>query len=709
MPRPSPPVLVKIPLLAMLLMLSGCAAEQRSSDGGPPAAPARVSFSDGRLTLEYDGAVIFSGSVTSAAEVLLTEVISETGPVTQAIRLQADDLRSPFTLHGEVSAGPESFGCEVDRRRTGLDIVRHASGPSRSRLNRAVYDRRSDWVLSVDLPTRVTVTPQEGRGTGNSFDLEAEGAYITLRFRPRWYGQHRGLEFFRPWENDVWPESVAGWCSWFAYGRDIDEATLRRAAEVFGRELRPFGYTYFQMDDGYQRDPGGPPETWLTPNEKFPSGLTDLAARIRAQGLVPGIWTYASFHDRAYVQTHPERFVQRPGGEPAHGMWVGYVMDASIRSTLDEIVRPIYRGLKEMGWGYFKVDALRHLRYEGYNSSPQYFAERGLDRVEVFRDFALAVREEIGPESFMLGCWGIRPELIGIIDGCRIGGDGFSYAGLAQYNSFNNVIWRNDPDHVELTPEEAWRSCMVTSLTGSLLMLTDRPERYESALAEPARRAAPVLFTRPGQIFDVDPSRSMYLGAVDTEVSGDGHRIFDANLTPRCDLFLLEVNRDFDSWVVLGRMGGDDGRIPFYELGLDRDGEYHVHEFWAGRYLGSFTQEFSPGPIDPRFGCQLFAIRPVRDHPQILSTSRHISCGGLELAGVRWEDGVLTGRSGLVAGDDYTITFSEPPGGWICTGVACDGARVTGNYLRGGVRRVTLRSDAAAEVTWTLRYRFGGN
>jgi hypothetical protein len=35
-------------------------------------------------------------------------------------------------------------------------------------------------------------------------------------------------------------------------------------------------------------------------------------------------------------------------------------------------------------------------------------------------------------------------------------------------NSFNNVVWRNDPDHIELSDREAWRSTMVTSLTGSL-------------------------------------------------------------------------------------------------------------------------------------------------------------------------------------------------------------------------------------------------
>ena len=87
---------------------------------------------------------------------------------------------------------------------------------------------------------------------------------------------------------------------------------------------------------------------------------------------------------------------------------------------------------------------------------------------------------------------------------------------------------------------------MVTSLTGSLLLLTDKPERYRTPIVEPAKRAAPVLVTLPGQIFDVDPSRSAELWRVDAEVSGREPKPFDAGLTPACHLYLLEVNRPFE-------------------------------------------------------------------------------------------------------------------------------------------------------------------
>ena len=100
--------------------------------------------------------------------------------------------RSPIKLEGIVRGGAESFACEADRRdRRGAGplVVRHVSGRSRSLLNRAVYDRSADWVLSVDAGPAVTVRrPADGEADVLSA-WRAEGSEIVLRFRPRFYQQ----------------------------------------------------------------------------------------------------------------------------------------------------------------------------------------------------------------------------------------------------------------------------------------------------------------------------------------------------------------------------------------------------------------------------------------------------------------------------------------------------------------------------------------
>jgi hypothetical protein len=500
----------------------------------------------------------------------------------------------------------------------------------------------------------------------------------------------------------IWPGSIAGWISWFAFYDRVTEDDIVRTADVLSDVLLPFGYDILQIDDGYQNGEGLP-ELWLSANAKFPHGLAFLPQYIRSRGLRPGIWTNTAFKQRDFAEAHKDWFVTDASGRPAYGSWIQFSLDASNPKAVDAIVRPLYRGLREMGWDYFKVDALRHLRYEGYNAAADYFVRKKSGLAETYRRYVETIRQEIGRDVFLLGCWGIRPELIGLLDGCRIGTDGFSYAGLAQFNSWNNVVWRNDPDHIELN-DDRYRSTLVTSLTGSILLLTDKPELYRTAAAEPAKRAAPVLATLPGQLFDVDPSRSGALDRVDSEVSGSGPRVFDAGLTPACDLFLLEVNRPFESWAVLGRTGESVRAIRFADLGLDPSREYFVFEFWSKRLLGSFRGSFEPGPLDPVFRSQSLVIRARASNPQVLATSRHLTAGGVDLVDVSWKDGALSGRSRVVAGDTYDLYMTEPQGLRFVS-LRSEGAAVLETVREAGLIRIRLLAGQGREVAWSAAFK----
>jgi hypothetical protein len=636
----------------------------------------------------------------------VTSVALRGGAVDQVLALHAK--RGQVEIAGTVSASAEAFPCESDRASRALPVVRHSSGLSRSLLNQAVYDRRRDWVLSVDdrPHTAVAVTPVSDTRASRTFTLEARGGEIVLRFRPRFYQMHRGLLFFEPWTYAVWSKPVVGWCSWFAFFGEVTDRDVRRTADVVSEALRPYGYEYLQIDDGYQRGTGLP-QLWLKPNEKFPDGLEATASYIRGKGLRPGIWTNATFSQTAYAQEHRDWFVRDAAGNVARGNWIEHPVDSTAPGALDALVRPIYDGLRSMGWEYFKLDALRHLRYEGYNSYRGHFEKKNVAPGDALRRYVAAVRDEIGRDRFLLACWGVRPELVGVVDGCRIGTDGFSYAGLAQFNSFNNVVWRNDPDHIELSEKEAWRSTMVTSLTGSLFMLTDKPERYRTGFVEPARRAAPVLVTVPGQLYDVDPSRSAELARVDGEVSGRDPKPFDAGLTPVVNLYLLEVNRPFESWVVLGRTGGAFDEIRFEDIGLDPKKRYVVFEFWQRRLDLPDADSFRPGELPTKFNSQAFVIRERVPHPQLVATSRHLTGGGVDLLDVEWKDGVLSGRSTVVGGEPYELFLTEG-GSWRLAEMQCDGAAALPVTREGRLVTSGCRPNASGEIGWRARFETPG-
>jgi alpha-galactosidase len=698
-----------IPFFLIILAVAFSAARTEATSVAsltPPNAPAQIDIAGGRIAVRYAGRAIFQGTVDNGDEAFQGRVnVYKNGDrIEQVLLLTSSAPRRRMKLAGTVSGSGEAFPCEIERPARGPLLVRHASGLSRSLRNRAVYDRGADWALSVDFGPRAVVRPAGTATNGaRTFDLECEGNEIVLRFRPRYYQKHRGLAFFEPWTYQVWPKSVAGWISWFAYFDRVTEKDILETADVFSEAMGPYGYDILQIDDGYQSGKGGP-QLWLNPNAKFPGGLASLAGYIKSKGLVPGLWTGASFSDGDEPVTHPGWFVRDADGRPARGNWIDYIVDASNPAALAALITPLYKGLRARGWEYFKVDALRHLRYEGYNAHREYFDKNKIDLVAAYRRYAQTIREAIGRDAFMLGCWGIRPELAGIIDGCRIGDDGFAYAGLSQYNSFNNVVWRNDPDHIELN-DDRYRSTLVTTLTGSILLLTDKPEMYRTGDLEPARRTAPVLFTLPGQIYDVDPSRSEALDRVDAEVSGSGPRPFDAGYTPACRLYLLEIERPFGSWAVLGRTDGDPAEtISFADLGLDPEAEYLVFEFWTKKLVGSFTGGFAPGAIAPRFRSQAFCIRKREARPQVLATSRHVTCGGVDLADLRWEDGRLVGKSRLVAGDPYVIYLTQPAGAAFA-GLDCRGAAVRRIEKDGFLVRVTLLAGKGGEVEWTAKYK----
>ncbi|MCX5762589.1 MAG: alpha-galactosidase [Gemmatimonadetes bacterium] len=626
----------------------------------PPNAAAQMTLTDSSVVLRYGGTTVFEARVTVAQGRPRVRQLVDTanGSITQVVSWVSGSGR--IAVRGIVHAAGDAFAVDAEPREDGVPMVRHSVGPSYSLLNRGVYARDRDWLISVDFPARVRVTPV-ALGDSAAFAVDADGDEVTLRFRPRFYQKHRGLAHYEPWTYAPWPASVAGWTSWYAFKDKVTEADIHRAADVIADRLAPFGYDVLQIDDGFQRLPISVPDNWLQTNAKFPGGLAGLQSYIAGKQLTAGLWTNTTFHDSAWAMAHPSYFVRGADGTPSRGNWVGYVMDGANPATMRDLVLPVYRQLKAQGWRYFKVDALRHLRYEGYNSHAGFYARRGLDRVAVYRTFVRQIRAEIGRESFLLASWGPRPELAGLIDATRLGDDGFGYGGFAQFNSFNNVVWRNDPDHIEIHQDDGYRAATITSLTGSLLMLTDRPEVYLTDRVEAARRTAPVLVTRPGQVYDVDPTRSSRLSMVQNEVSGAGPRPFEADQRLQQTLFQLDIARPFERWTVLARATGAPESVAFADLGLAANRPQIAFDFWSKRVLGVFTDSLQAAPVAAD-AVQVLCLRERVEHPQLLATNRHVSCGGVDLIQMRWADDALTGSSRVVGGDAYVLYVSEPAG-----------------------------------------------
>ncbi|TSA60464.1 MAG: hypothetical protein D4R41_02360 [Sediminibacterium sp.] len=186
-------------------------------------------------------------------------------------------------------------------------------------------------------------------------------------------------------------------------------------------------------------------------------------------------------------------------------------------------------------------------------------------------------------------------------------------------------------------------------------------------------------------------------------MSGSGPRPFDASSSTTTGLFSLEINKPFENWLVLGRLDDRDQTISVKDLGLNDQKEYLLFEFWRKEFRGIVKKQFNPGTIDSNFHCQVFCLREKQNHPQLLATNRHISCGALEIESMQWNNHQLNGSSTLVADDVYTVYVYEPEG-YSNTKVTALNAVVVKNEKEGMIRKISLRSKNNTVVNWAIDY-----
>ena len=540
-------------------------------------------------------------------------------------------------------------------------------------------------------------------------------------------------------------DSITGWSSWWAYMKGFRQTDLEQLLAVWKeKRFADYGYRFIQIDDCYQGggDAGhhtlpsaqglcGNPATWLDwRKDTFPAGMAGYVAAVKKAGFEPAVWMACSYGDMDVVAQHPDWFVRDAGGKPFVGPWIGYAIDASNPDALNTLVRPTYRGFKDAGFTYVKIDPLRHYLYDNLHHNLDYCRQRGVTPAEVFRRYLGAARQELGPDTFILSCWGVLPESVGLADACRIGGDGYGPVTMQQYNSWNGIVWRNDPDHCDVYPHfkpaEAGNVTKTTavaaapadtiirpalaSIAGCMLMLSDKPAVYrDDANLEGLRRAAPVLFSVPGQLYDFDGSKTRNLITMQRTAitSGANPSPIDADqFGPVCPWWLNEFDRPFEHWNVLHRLNwtdkpADKTALKFADLGLDPGKTYLVYEFWSRTFLGSFRGSVEL-PAIKAMGLDSFAIREQLDRPQIVSTSRHLSQGGVDLVSVEWKGNTLEGRSSVVQGDRYELAIRVPAGYTLRLAEAADKPMEIAKD--GELVRVAIIPTSTGEVQWKIAF-----
>jgi len=291
-----------------------------------------------------------------------------------------------------------------------------------------------------------------------------------------------------------------GWCSWYHYFHRIDEAALDANLAQSG----DWPFDVFQLDDGYQPAIGD----WLRTNESFGSSLDAIADRIAAAGRRPGLWLapFSVHPDYELYHRHPDWLATTSDGagpipSMVQDIWNGvcFALDLTHPDVVEH-VEGVARDLRSAGFSYLKLDFTYAPSFDGiYHDMTMTPAER-------VRAGYAAVRRGAGDDAFVLGCGAPLANVVGLVDGMRIGPDvapswdvspdhddvgmvGYRETSPSTRNAWQSTLarsfmhrrfWLNDPDclmlrtsETDMTPEQVRAWALAVGESGGMALVSD--------------------------------------------------------------------------------------------------------------------------------------------------------------------------------------------------------------------------------------------
>jgi hypothetical protein len=516
-----------------------------------------------------------------------------------------------------------------------------------------------------------------------------------------YYKKTLDLPYYRPLDKTHFALPPSGWCTWYYYYYHITADEVKRNARWISENLKDYGARFVQIDDGWQRSPEARTTRDWTWVEKgyFPDGMADVAAYIKSVGLVPGIWIAPHGQDNPEViQQNPNVFLHRADGVSVSSTWEGKWLVDPTTPESEAYMKALFTTLRDWGYDYFKIDG-QPIVVEEYNAKQKYMANKPTESgAELYRRTLGWMREIIGPDRYLLGCWGIPTQGAGIMNGSRTGGDivlgwgGFQTAlsAVMAYYYQHNVMWYVDPDVMvlrsPLTVDQARAWATLQGLTGQALMATDRMMDLGEERVEMLRRVYPAVDIRPLDLFPAQRNKRIW------------------------DLKINHLGRAYDVIGVFnfGETPSEQIYLKWADLGLPADKPLQVFDFWNKDYLGAWEAGMALD-VAPT-SCRVLTVLPSNGQVQLISTSRHITQGWVDLAELKYEDaaGTYSGKSHVIKNDPYELRFVFPRDHNFAVKSAtaqsggADLPVTVANHQ--GWATVRIQSGRTADVTWQVQF-----
>jgi Melibiase/Alpha galactosidase C-terminal beta sandwich domain len=602
----------------------------------------------------------------------------------------------------------------------------------------ALFDRQSD--IAIEFPDQTILRRSDENRTLLNFRFAVPGN-AALRLVPDYYTKILGAPFFAPLDDSYFRTAPMVWSSWTGYYEDVTEDDIVRNTDWLAKNLKPYGFQFVQLDDGYDRQKNGEHgwvETWDT--KKFPHGPRWLTAYIRSKGLRAGLWLVPNSYAGA-LKHHPEWYVRSQDGELIND-YKTPVLDSSNPGVL-AFLKTLFTTLNSWGFEYYKFD--------GEGSIPQAMPE--LDRSKLFDGFSdpvlayrkrvKVIRETIGPHTFVEECpAGMPLNAIGYYNSFFNGNDLYDnwqgmYPLFSSINGnafFNHIFGYVMPgEGLELGTPMSIEDAMKTRRPGAIREIVNRESPVTGVgVTDAEARTLVSLISLTGVAYpvgnvmlDLPPERvkllqltmpTMPIVPLDLFSRGTDSRIATFR-TERPDYYVhnypeildLKVQAAAGTYDVVGltnwRSESTTRRISLVEkVGLDPGASYIVFDFWNQKFLGIINDELEAeiGAHDTR----VLSIHPLLNRPQLIGNSRHIS-GAYSILEQHWDESksTLSGTSETVPGDPYTLWFHLPKGVSLASARAevQDHTIAPQIAMKDGALTISFAGQGQS-VNWTLEF-----
>jgi hypothetical protein len=338
------------------------------------------------------------------------------------------------------------------------------------------------------------------------------------------------------------------------------------------------------------------------------------------------------------------------------------------------------------------------------------FDSKKIMEFENIRDGLRAIRAGAGPDVLrVFVCCGPYFTSIGLVDRVRTGDD---MAGVGDWKGLKDTA--RQLASMYMTHQRLWIVDSDPIFVGGAVEVRDAGAAHippdPSFLDEVRMRLQ--LFTTTGSyptlgenLEDYDASRIRLLTLV-LPSYGQAARPIDLFTDNTPEMFDLKVKADWDEWHVLFLQNWNDYRKNYHiessDLGLDSNKRYLIFRFWDQKLVGEFSGSVSL-PVGERQG-ESFAIREQPKRPWVLGTDMHLTQGGVELEGVRFDQPsqVLSGIARRHPGAEGQVVLYVPAGYEVQSASGEFREEMTPN----GAHTVFLKLRFDKETApWTVKFR----